>query len=166
MLLLPIQLLGFYSWRRHSHTHAQHSIKIKSFTPKQWGVCILLSILAWITYQYFLKVFPMLINGLFHQHITADPTPYLDALVSVCTVVAMLLTAKRYLEQWWFWIGCNIIGVILFIEPMLHSTLSSRMMVSDLSGFFNWLQYGFGSAYGLYLWKKRHKEANKIDLSY
>ena len=154
ILLLPIQIFGFYSWWLNTKKHKKNRIEIRSFTVKQWIICLTLAPIAWIAYQYFLKYLPLIVSGLFHKHVAADPTPYLDSLVAVCTVIAMSLTAKRFIEQWWFWIFCNIIGVILFIEPMIHTTMSSTMMVNDLSGIFNWLQYGVGSAYGLYLDRK------------
>ncbi len=166
VLLLPIQVFGLYSWRKSRSKSDDNQIDIKTFTGMQWVLCVIASLVAWYLYIDFIEYLPHLVKALFNKTITPDPTPVLDALTTVLTVMAMFLTANRFIEQWWFWIFCNV-GAVLFIEQLMHvKHFTPSVLVGDLSGLFNWLQYGVGAIYGFYLWKKMHKEKNKINLTY
>lgn len=163
VLLLPIQISGLLAWKKNLAESSNNRITIKTFTAMQWVYAVISLLVFWFVYTLFLKAFPEIVHSLFGKTIAADPTPILDALTTVLTVMAMFLTAKRYIEQWWFWIFCNV-GAVLFIESLLHTkTYTASLLVSDLSGLFNWLQYGVGAIYGFYLWKKMHRENNRIN---
>lgn len=164
VLLIPLQLFGLYSWKKSRQESKDNQIDIKTFTAMQWILCIVVCLVAWYVYIDFIEYLPNLVKTLFNKVIIPDPTPILDALTTVITVMAMFLTANRFIEQWWFWIFCNI-GAILFIEQLMHTKhMTPSVLVGDLSGLFNWLQYGVGAFYGFYLWKKMRKEKNRIDI--
>ncbi len=161
-LLLPIQIMGALAWRRNLAQSDDNKITIKTFKPVQWVYTIIGLLVCWWLYMNFLEIFPTIIHSLFDKTIARDPSPALDALTTVLTVMAMFLTSKRYIEQWWFWLLCNV-GVVLFIENLIHTTaFTPAVLVGDLSGMFMWLQYGVGAIYGFYLWKKMHKERSRI----
>lgn len=158
VLLLPIQIAGLLAWRRNMANNANNQITIKTFRPIQWVYTIVGGVIFWVAYRYFLVHFPSIVQDLFGATVAADPSPGMDALTTVLTVMAMFLTAKRYIEQWWFWLLCNV-GVVLFIENLWHTkSFTPSVLVGDLSGMFMWLQYGVGAIYGFYLWKKMHRE--------
>jgi nicotinamide mononucleotide transporter PnuC len=164
ILLLPIQIAGLLAWHRNMANSKDNKITIKTFKPSHWVFTVIGGLIFWYVYRLFLINFPDIMHAFFGVTMAADPSPTLDSLTTVLTVMAMLLTAKRFIEQWYFWLLCNV-GVVLFIENLIHTTaFTPSVLVGDLSGMFMWLQYGVGAIYGFYLWKKMHRERNRIDL--
>lgn len=158
ILLLPIQIYGFFTWHRNVSDIKQEHVAIKRFTFANWILVIFSLIVSWIIYFGFVKAFPQLIyelTGLFMKtgaHIKPDPTPAIDSLVTILTVMAMVFTALRYFDQWYFWISSNIIGILLFLISLIDTThYTASSIVGDLSGMINWAQYLTGGIYGFYL---------------
>ncbi|MGL5577130.1 MAG: nicotinamide riboside transporter PnuC [Sarcina sp.] len=159
IFLLPIQIAGLVAWKKSAAASEDHQIEIKKFTGKNWIITIISLLVFWGLYYLLLKYLPQIIHAIFGgKMIPADPSVGLDSLTTVLTVTAMFLTSKRYIEQWWFWIFCNI-GAVLFIEGLFTTTsFTPSVLVSDLSGALNWIQYGVGAIYGFYLWRKMYRE--------
>ena len=44
-----------------------------------------------------------------------DAMPFMDAFTTVGTMIAFVLTVKRYSENWWIWIAINVATVIMWI---------------------------------------------------
>ena len=159
ILLLPIQIGGLIAWKKSMSKSTDNKIEIKRFKPIHWVIAIISLLILWGLYYIFLIYLPEIIHAIFGgKMIAADPSAVLDALTTIITVMAMFLTSKRYIEQWWFWIFANI-GAVLFIKSLiLTKTFTGPALVGDLSGAINWIQYGVGAIYGFYLWKKMYKQ--------
>ena len=161
LLLLPIQIGGLIAWKKSMAKSTDNKIEIKRFKLIHWIVAIIGLLILWGIYYIFLIYLPEIIHAIFGgKMIAPDPSAIIDSLTTVITVMAMFLTSKRYIEQWWFWIFCNI-GAVLFIKSLiLTKTFTGPALVGDLSGALNWIQYGVGAIYGFYLWRKMYKERN------
>ncbi|MGL4874422.1 MAG: nicotinamide riboside transporter PnuC [Clostridium sp.] len=159
ILLLPIQIAGLISWKKSMAKSGDNKIEIKKFKTVHWIITIVAMVICWALYYLFLTHLPQIIQGIFGgKLIAADPSPKIDSLTTVLTVMAMFLTSRRYIEQWWFWIFCNI-GAVLFIQGLLTTThFTASTLVGDLSGALNWIQYGVGAIYGFYLWRKMYNK--------
>ena len=162
ILLLPIQIAGLISWKKSMDKSTDNKIEIKKFNFIQWVITIVSLLIFWFIYYEFLSHLPQILHTIFGgKMIAPDPSPKLDSLTTVLTVMAMFLTSRRFIEQWWFWIFCNI-GAVLFIEGLFKTKVfTGSVLVSDLSGALNWIQYGVGAIYGFYLWKKMYNERKR-----
>src|SRR5262249_46040103 len=49
-----------------------------------------------------------------------DSAPFLDTFTTVLSLVAQLLLTKKYIENWYVWIGADVIYVGLYIWKDLH----------------------------------------------
>lgn len=157
VILLPIQIIGIFEWMKHTKSE-DHHVEINTFKPSTWVWTIIGLLIAWGLYTLFLMAIPDLGKYLFNLTIAPDPNPISDSFVTAITITAMYLTAKRYFEQWYFWIIANF-GVVLFIEGLVETKhYTTGILINDFSGAINWLQYGVGAIYGFYLWRKMHKE--------
>ncbi|MGL5066271.1 MAG: nicotinamide riboside transporter PnuC [Sarcina sp.] len=154
VIMLPLEIWGFISWRKHlSDTHKE-SIEIRKFTPTKWILALVVLGICWLLYGTFLYYLPQIFKSLFGMVISADGQVKLDSFTSVTTIFAVYLTSRRYLEQWYFWIVANA-GVVLFIKNIVTTGIFS---VSDLSGAIVLGQFGIISIYGLFYWLKLHKK--------
>ena len=153
IFLLPLEIWGFIAWRRNMSKTNNDSIEVRRLTLKNWIVTIICLLIFWYLYAEFLVYLPEIFKSLFNITILPDNQIKLDSFTSAITIFAVILTSKRYVEQWMFWVVANV-GIVLFIKNIITTGIFS---VSDLSGALVWAQYGVGSVYGLYCWLKLHK---------
>lgn len=77
---------------------------------------------------------------------TSQDLPYLDAMISVFSILATVLATRSILENWIYWIVCNILAIIMFSTQGLQVTT------------FLYFIYLLGSVFGFYNWKKMLKD--------
>lgn len=154
IILLPLEVAGFLAWKKNIDNSKSKKLEIRSFTLKHWIIAILGSFIAWILYAEFLNYLPTIFNSLFNIKIAADPQLKFDALTSVMMIIAVYITSKRFIEQWYFWIIADA-GIIIFIKTII---ITGTFSISELSGAIVLGQYAVISIYGLYLWLKMYKE--------
>ena len=65
---------------------------------------------------------------------------YLDALLLVLSALAQFMLAKKYIENWLFWIFINVIAVIQYINAGLYVTavLYFLLLLMAIKGYFDW----------------------------
>lgn len=97
---LPMQFYGFYVWNRNID-EATHEVKKRKMRPKHLVLLLVVILMATVLYGLMLK----LING---------AMPFVDALSTVVSVVAMIVSIKMYAEQWLLWIIVDTVTVILW----------------------------------------------------
>ncbi len=73
---------------------------------------------------------------------------YSDAFISVGSIVATYLTARKVLESWFFWIVIDVVATIVFVMRELDSTVWLYLLYSLLAvrAYFIWLRAMRGSA--------------------
>jgi nicotinamide mononucleotide transporter len=66
--------------------------------------------------------------------------PYLDALTTVMSLVAMWLMARKHIESWIYWIVVDVIGIGLnFVKDVRFiSLLYVVLLVLAIRGLFDW----------------------------
>ena len=69
-----------------------------------------------------------------------DSAPFLDALTTVMSLVALFLTGRKLLESWWLWIAVNLIyiGLYLYKDLVLTSILYAIFAALSVVGPINW----------------------------
>ena len=78
-----------------------HEVK-KKFMKKKGRIMLCISvILGTIAYGYILNVL-------------GGNLPFVDALSTVVSVVAMIISIKMYVEQWMLWIVVDVVTVIMW----------------------------------------------------
>ncbi len=98
----PIEIYGFFNWKKHLKKNSNEIIKEK--LSKKYKLLLIFSIILLST--IFSLVFKYFNN----------PSPILDSLVLVLSAFGMLLNVKRFIEQWGVWTLVNIISIFLWFE--------------------------------------------------
>lgn len=99
LLFILMSVWGWWQWWRGTATH---TLRVQRLRPAQWRWAIGSILLGW----------PLL--GLLLDHATDSPLPYWDALPTVASVVTTVLVARKFIENWAFWIAINAVSVLLF----------------------------------------------------
>ncbi|MCD8282996.1 MAG: nicotinamide riboside transporter PnuC, partial [Prevotella sp.] len=113
---------------------------------------VLLMILA---LGYFLKFAgPHLTDFFYYMHFRVQPDYanevqlWLDATTTILFLVAMFVSTKAYVEQWYLWLVINVLSILMW---RMSSTDTSFMMVAKYSVYF------VNTFYGIYTWNKLSK---------
>ncbi len=97
---VPMQFVGFYIWHKNMDEDTKE-VKKERMTWK--GRLGLTGCIAAATFGYGLVL-----------EILGDSMPYIDAFTTMASVIAMIISVKRYAEQWWIWLMVNSVSVYMW----------------------------------------------------
>lgn len=120
LYLLPLEVVGFMQWKKNMNSSNAEVVK-RQMTWEQRGIWA--ATLAVGTF----------VLGLILKHFN-DAMPFMDAFTTVGTMIAFVLTVKRYSENWWIWIAINVATVIMWlgnvIEGGANASIATLLMWS------------------------------------
>ncbi len=137
---VPLQVIGFLTWRRWmSATH--HEVIPQQLKPLARCFCVLITVVATLVLGVILKSI-------------GDTIAYVDAFTTVASVVAMTLTARRYIEQWYFWFLINLLSIYMWALRFFENGKNGATL-------YMWIVFFLIGIYGYYQWHCRLKLINK-----
>ncbi len=137
LYFLPMQFVGLYLWKKNREKNLKSDVKAKLLSNKSRVIWILVIIIATICYGYFLL------------KIGANK-PYLDGLSVILSIIAMILMAYRYVEQWVLWIIVDVITIALWVYAIINGG-------NDIAILIMWIAYLVNAIYGFANWIKLSK---------
>jgi len=133
---IPMQFIGFFSWRKHMSAGNDRQVQSRMLTPILRLYIGVATLLVTILYGYLLQR----IHG---------QTPYIDATSTILSIVAMVLMVRAYAEQWTLWICVNVVTIVMWSMSVYRHEPHAIVMV------MMWSVYLINSIYGLVRWMKR-----------
>ena len=103
--LLPLEVVGFMQWKKNMNSENAEVVKLK-MTGRQritWAAVLAVGTVA---------------LGFILKHYN-DAMPFMDAFTTGGTMIAFVLTVKRYSENWWIWIAINVATVSMWLKNVL-----------------------------------------------
>lgn len=97
---VPMMFVGFFAWWRNMDGE---TFEVKK---RHMSNCGRLWLIAVIT--IFTAGFGAVLK------IMGDAMPFVDSFTTVSSVVAMVVSVKRYSEQWWIWLAVNLFSVYMW----------------------------------------------------
>lgn len=132
----PMQFYGIYVWSKHMNVET-HEVEKKEMDNKGRAFLCVGVVISTIVYGFILK----LLKG---------ELPFVDALSTVVSVFAMIISIKMYVEQWLLWIVVDVVTVIMWGMAFLKGNDSIATLLM-------WIVY-LGNAVMMYIkWKKEVK---------
>ena len=104
----PMQIVGIFKWRKYLKKDSQEIIKT-SLSNKERVIFFVITVIISFLFALFLKKI-------------GDSTPYVDSVTTVFSVLGLLLTVKRCIEQWIIWFVVNTLSVIMWIEAYINGS--------------------------------------------
>ncbi len=113
--------IGLYNWSKRDYRQPK-------FVKKYWKLLISAPIVYLISLAFTLNF--------------ESTLPYLDALTTTFSIIAMYLIAKKKIEGWIFWILIDIIYVIMFFNLSLYlsSVIYFIFLILAISGLIKWIK--------------------------
>lgn len=137
---LPMQILGVFSWKKHLQKKT-NVIEKTRLSNKDRILFIVITLLLIIFMIAVLKYF-------------RGNSPYFDGITTVLSVVGMLLTVKRCIEQWFVWMIVNGLSAIMWLEIILNGTKAYSTLIM-------WIVYFFLAIYFYNSWNSEIRNNSK-----
>lgn len=129
----PMQIFGIFKWKKHLKKDSQEIEKTK-LSQKERNIYLVIA----LTFSTLVSIILWKLN---------DQNPIFDAITSVFSIIGLLLTIKRCIEQWYVWFIVNGLSTIMWIQAYLNG---SKCFATILM----WATYLVLSIYFLQTWKK------------
>ncbi|HYR29606.1 MAG TPA: nicotinamide riboside transporter PnuC [Thermoanaerobaculia bacterium] len=123
---LVLLIYGWYHWLRGGVNRTELPV---SRTPK-WGWLVVLSAGALMT--------GMIVT--IQRNFTDNPAPFVDSSIAAWSIVAQWMTARKWIENWFFWLAVNAVAVPLYIdrELWLTAVLYGILFILAIEGWRKW----------------------------
>ncbi|WP_297812233.1 nicotinamide riboside transporter PnuC [uncultured Methylophaga sp.] len=123
---MGMAVYGFMLWRQHQQ--ADNNIAIHNW-PLSYNLAFLLTggVLTAII-------------GFYLATSQTSQMPYLDAGITVFSVLNTWLMARKVLQNWLYWVFIDAAAIVLYLETGFYATVAlfSLYTVLALAGFLNW----------------------------
>lgn len=123
-------LYGFYVWKFKKTRKLKQSLPIIHLPRRQYLPLTLFFLLAWGAIYYVLVEW------------TNSTVPLLDSFTNALSFVGMWALARKYLEQWLFWIAVDAVCFYLYIQKGIpfKAGLYGLYVVIAIAGYYKWKQ--------------------------
>lgn len=103
-IYVVLGVIGWYQWVRNIQTGTQKNpaLPITQYASKSLLMLIIFSLLPAVALGYFM-------------HFTSAAFPYIDAFLTVYSLLATWMLVNRKIENWILWILINFLSVPLFV---------------------------------------------------
>jgi nicotinamide mononucleotide transporter len=120
-------IFGWYSWHKDLDENSD-MLTINSLNKKQ-----IVQVLGII-------LFTGIIMGFLFKKFSNADYAYYDSILFSASVISTILSAKAYIENWYFWIVINSAYIILYISKQAHLTafLYLILIVLAIVGLRDW----------------------------
>ena len=139
LYFLPMQFVGLYIWNKNKDTAVKDKVKVKFMGPEGRILIGISSAIAIMIYSMWLDL-------------TGDPVPILDSTSTILSIVAMILMAGRYMEQWVLWIVVDIVSVWMWVLVVMKEG------TNDIALLIMWIAFLINAVYGFLMWIKMYKQ--------
>lgn len=132
----PMQIVGIFQWKKHLKKDTKEIVKTTLSTKER--------LLYFSLAIGFSLLFSLILKEM------GGATAYIDAFTTVFSIIGLILTIKRCIEQWYIWTVVNGLSVIMWIAAYLNGS-------NCFATILMWATYFVLGLYFLYTWKKELK---------
>jgi nicotinamide mononucleotide transporter len=123
-------LLGIYGWMMWSRREEKKEVPVTSISPQLLKAVCLIGLVAFCTLAYL------------SDRMTDAEYSEMDAGITVASIIATWMTAKKFLENWILWIIIDVCSAMLYIvkgpQMYLFALLFIFYTFMAVAGYFAW----------------------------
>ena len=151
LYFLPMEFIGFYQWHRRGAT-SKKAVQARRLPAKGW-----LNVAALFVAVYAAILFIAWLIARYQGNIVWAKMAF-DSAVTTANIVALVLMAMAYLDQWYLWTLVNITSIVLWII-VLGSGEGSSYTVVQLIKYSFYLLNGLNA---IRIWLKLSQKAEGL----
>lgn len=154
---LPMQFVGLKKWKKREIKDESTTIRTRYMSWAQRGKYTMIVAFGTLMLGYFLihfgpwfvdTVHSILPDAKFKLDYDHHAQLWLDSFTTVMSIIAMWISVKAFVEQWYMWLIINVAYIIMWT---LSDSAFSFMTVAKYTLYF------INSFYGIYTWNKLSK---------
>lgn len=129
----PMQIVGIFKWKKHLNKDSGEIIKTSLNTRERiayFAAAIVIS-----------AIFSLILKSY------GDASPFIDGTTTVFSIIGLLLTIKRCIEQWYIWLVVNGLSVLMWVEAYIKGS-------NCFATILMWATYFVLGIYFLHVWSK------------
>jgi len=130
---MAMAVYGWYQWTRGGSNgdDQPHALAVQTMSLHQHALVIAAIV-----------VFSLASGYLLTEHSTAA-RPYVDSFTTWASVVTTYLVARKFLQNWLYWIVIDTVSIFLYIDRGLNLTalLFVAYVVIATAGYFKWREH-------------------------
>ena len=114
--VIPMEFIGFYKWRKKGAS-ASAKVTAQHLAGKKWikyGLLFLGIYAAVFAFSPLVSKLAASLDPSWASHPAPLAKTLFDCAVTTCNIVAMLMMAQAYVEQWYIWVIVNITYICLW----------------------------------------------------
>jgi nicotinamide mononucleotide transporter len=121
-------LYGFYVWKFKKTRKLKQPLPIIYMPRRFYLPTVVFFLAAWVATYYVLTRW------------TNSTVPVLDAFTNALSFVGMWALARKYLEQWFFWIAVDVVCCLLYVEKGIpfKAGLYGLYVLIAVAGYLKW----------------------------
>ena len=127
---MAMAVYGWYQWTRGGSNGDDHphALPVQTMSLNQHALVI-----------GAIVVFSLVSGYLLSEHSSAA-RPYVDSFTTWASVVTTYLVARKFLQNWLYWIVIDTVSIFLYIDRGLNLTalLFVAYVVIAMAGYFKW----------------------------
>jgi len=134
---LGVSIYGWLFWKKELKITESAEIDVRVSSYRVIVIWAVITIAATVVVTVFMKNIHLMLPVLFP---VPASYPFLDALTTMMSFVAMFLMAQKRIESWIYWIIVDIIGIGLYFVKNVKfiSLLYVILLVLAIKGFWVW----------------------------
>lgn len=130
---MAMAVYGWYQWTRGGSNgdDRPHALTVQTMSLNQHALVIAIIMVCSLVSGYLLT-----------EHSTAA-RPYIDSFTTWASVVTTYLVARKFLQNWLYWIVIDTVSIFLYIDRGLNLTalLFVAYVVIATAGYFKWREH-------------------------
>jgi nicotinamide mononucleotide transporter len=137
LYFLPMQFVGLYLWSKRDNINedGKREVTVKFMSNTNRILVALLCAISICLYALFLKY----LKG---------NIPWVDSTSTVLSVIAMILMARRFMEQWILWIIVDVVSILMWFIVVFKQgsndigvlIMWTAFLINAIYGFVNWIK--------------------------
>ena len=126
IICLGLMIYGWYVWLHGGEN--RHELPVTRTPRRGWAAIMPAGIAGSFG------------SALLMRQFTDNPSPWVDASILAFSLVAQLMTARKWIENWIFWIVINVISIWLYLQRGLYPTavLYVILLLLAFDGYRKW----------------------------
>lgn len=133
---LGMSIYGWVFWLKHKkiskdkNGESEITLIVNTINKKNYLFIIIIGIVLWAIIYFILRQ-------------TNSDVPLGDSFTTAFSIIASFLLAKKYLENWIFWIVVDVVSAILYLYKglFLTSALFTVLTVFAIIGYIKWKKF-------------------------
>jgi nicotinamide mononucleotide transporter len=134
IFFLVLNIYGWIYWVKGNH-NSQSTVVVSGLTLRQNAIVFVLTIIGVLVFAQFLIKIPSIFES-----VEPASLPYWDSTTSILSVTGMWLTARKKIDNWYYWFAVDIIaaGVYFYKDLYFYSLLYFLYIGMAVVGYLAW----------------------------